>query len=277
MNDFAGADHNHNEDELERVPEFMRAAGYLDRRQQEILEYEQKIISLQRGIRDVTIDIARLLVATPSAGNQAILERSFSELNGLAIAVAQSAAALPSGEGGGSRGADVDVTGIRAAIESHESSSGASASKNLDDRTRKIAATAKELPSLDTPPAAGADQDKPTTPGTATLGDTKPASDTPASNLDRISKLASSESRTSDDQAASASSDLPPLPNKRGPRSHVAALKLDHAEAVPKSDAPDREVTARGLDPTAQAASGPAKAEPTIVAAVRKPPSPDGM
>lgn len=269
MKDIAGANDDHNEDELQRVPEFMRASAYLDKRQQEILQSEQAIIGLQRSIRNVTMDIAHLLIATPSAGNRAILERSFGELNGLAIAVAQTAAAAPSGgDSGASRGANVDLNGTNAAIETHANSSRGSASKDLDDKTGNKATKMKDLSAPDPAAASGTDQVAP--------GDAKPASDTPSSNLDRVNKLALAASRTQDDPAASASSDPPPLPNKLSSRSNAAALKLDHAEAVAKSDAPDRQ-RAQGVEPTVQAASTPAKAEPTVAATVRKPPSPGGI
>ncbi len=276
MNYFAGGNDDQNQDELQRVPEFMRGVAYLDRRQQEILESQLTISSLQRGISNVMFDIAHLLTAQPSAGNQAMLQRSFGELEGLANAVAQSAVSAPSGgDGGASRGADVDLTGIKYAIETHANFSSGETLKDADAKTRKIAATAKELPSLDAAPAAGADQDKRATSGTATPDDIKPAADTPESNLDRVNKLASAESRASDDQAASADSNLPPLPNKRGSRSHVAALKLDHAEAVSKSDAPDRGVAAQSVEPTAQAEPVPS-AKLIRAAAVSKLPSPSG-
>ena len=266
MNDFAGANNNHKEDELERVPEFMRGAAYLDRRQQQILESQLAISSLQRGISNVMFDIAHLLAATPSAGNQAMLQRSFGELEGLANAAAQTAVSAPSG--GASRGAEVDLTGIRAAIESHASSSSGGTFRDAGDRTAKKAAKIKDLSDADLAPVSGTDQNAP--------GDAKPAADAPTGNLDKFNKLALAEGRTQDDPAASAASDLPPLPNKRGPRSHVAALKLDHAEAVPKSDAPDGRVAVHGAEATAQTASTSAKAGPIHAAAVHKLPSPAG-
>lgn len=279
MKDFTGAN-NHNEDELQRLPEFMRTSAYLDKRQQQILQSEQAIIALQRGIRNLTIDIAHLLIATPTAGNRAMLERSFGELNGLANAVAQTAAAAPSGsDSGASRGANVDLNGMKAAIETHANSASENALKDAGDNRRAKAEKIKGLSALDPAASSGADQGAP---GDAkstgdTPGDAKPkATDTPASNLDRFNKLKPAESRTKDDPAVSASSDPPPLPNKPGSRSNAAALKRDHAEAVAKSDAPGQQ-RAQGAEPTSHAASTPAKAEPTVAAAVRKPPSPGGV
>jgi hypothetical protein len=271
MKYFAGGNDDQNEDELQRVPEFMRGSAYLDRRQQQILESQLAINSLQRGIRNVMFDIAHLLAATPSAGNQAMLQRSFGELQGLANAITQTAAA----DSGANRGAGVDLTGTQAAIESRANSSGGDALKDGRDKKRESATKIKDLSAPDAVPAAEADQNAPATPATTAPSDTKPAAVTPGSNLDRFSKLAPEESRTQDDPAASAASDLPPLPNKRGSRSNVAALKLDHAEAVAKSDAPDRQVAAQGAEATAQAGSAPS-AKPIHAAAVRKLPSPAG-
>jgi hypothetical protein len=270
MKDFAGTSNDHtDDDELQRVPEFMRASGYLDKRQQQILQSEQVMLSLQGGIRNLTLDIAHLLAATPTAGNQAMLERSFGELNGLANAIAQTASGAPSGsDGGASRGADVDLTGIKAAIETHANFSSGNASKDADDKRGNNATKLKELSTLDSAAVSGADQSAP--------GDAKPAGDTPASNLDRVNKLASEASLTSDDQAASAPSDTLPLPNKSSSRPNLAALKLGHADVVANSDAPDRQ-PAQGVEPTAKAAEATAKAEPAIAVAVRKPPSPGGM
>lgn len=269
MKDFAGASDHHNEDELQRLPEFMRTAAYLDKRQQQILQSQQAIIGLQRSIRNVTIDIAHLLAATPSAGNQAMLERSFGELNGLANAAAQAAAAAPSGgDSGASRGAGVDLNGTKAAIETHANSASGNALQDARDNRREKATKMKELSGSDTAAVSGTDQAAP--------GDVKPNGDTPASNLDRVNKLASEASRTQDDPAASASSDTPPFPNKPGSRSNVAALKLNHAEVAARSDTPDQH-RAQGVEPTAQAAAAPTKAEPTVVAVVHKQPSPSGM
>lgn len=247
----------------------MRSSAYLDRRQQQILQSQQAIISLQSSIRNVTIDIARLFAATPSAGNQAMLERSFGELNGLANAVAQTAATAPSGgDSGASRGAGVDLNGIKAAIETRANSSSGNALQDGRDKNGKSATKIKDLSAPDPAAVSGTDQAAP--------DDAKPAGDTPASNLDRVNKLAAAESRPQNDPAAFASSDAPPLPNKPGSRSNVAALKLDHAEVVAKSDVPDQH-RAQDVELTAQAASTPAKAEPTVAAAVRKPPSPGGI
>jgi hypothetical protein len=269
MNDFVGTKDHHNEDELQRVPEFMRASAYLDRREQLILQSQQATSALQRAIGNVMFDISRLLTASPSAGNQAMLQRSFGELEGLANVVAQTASAAPSGgDSGVSRGAGVDLTGIQAAIESHANSSSGNALKDTGDKSGKSATKLKELSAPDPVADSGTDQGAP--------GDAKPSGDTPTSNLDRFNKLAQSESRTQDGPAASASSDPPPLPNKPSSRSNAAALKLDHAEAMVKSDAPDRQ-WAQGVEPTAQAASTPAKAEPSVAAAVRKAPSPAGV
>jgi hypothetical protein len=268
MNDFVGTKDHHNEDELQRVPEFMRASAYLDKREQQILQSQQAIIGLQRTIGNVMFDIAHLLTASPSAGNQAMLQRSFGELEGLANVVAQTAATSSGSDSGASRGAGVDLTGIQAAIETHANSPSGNALKDGLDKRREKAEKIKELSATDPAAVTGTD---PSTPG-----DAKPTGDTPTSNLDRFNKLAQSESRTQDGPVASASSDPPPLPNKPGSRSNAAALKLDHAEAMVKSDAPDRQ-WARGVEPTAQAASPPAKAEPSVVAAVRKAPSPAGM
>lgn len=276
MKDFSGAN-NQNEDELQRVAEFMRSSAYLDKRQQQILESEQAIISLQRSIRNVTMNIVQLLVAAPSAGNQAMLERSLGELTGLANAVSQTAANVPTGvDSGASRGSGVDLNGIQAAIETHANSSNGNALQDGRDKSRMKAARAKELPSLDGAPGAEADPNTPTTSGAPPPGDAKPNGDTLASNLDRVNKLAEAASRTQDDPAASASSDTPALPNKPRSRSNVAALKLDHAETVAKPDAPDQHRT-QGVETAAQATSTPAKAEPTAVAAARKPPSPGCM
>jgi hypothetical protein len=267
MKDFAGASDHHNEDELQRLPEFMRTAAYLDKRQQQILESQQAIIGLQRSIRNVTIDIAHLLAATPSAGNQAMLERRLGELNGLANAAAQAAAAAPSGgDSAASRGAGVDLNGIKAAIESHANSPSANASKDAD-KIRNKAAEIKDLSGPDPAAVSGTDQAAPS--------DAKPAGDTPASNLDRVNKLASEASRTSDDPATSASPDAPTVPNRPSSRSNVAALKRDHAEVAATSNASDRHGV-QSAEP-AQAAPTSAKAEPTVAAAVRKPPSPGGM
>jgi hypothetical protein len=269
MKDFDGAKGDHNEDELQRVPEFMRASAYLDKREQQILQSQQAIIGLQRAMGNVMFDIAHLLAASPSAGNQAMLQRSFGELEGLANVVAQTAATAPSGgDSGASRGAGVDLTGTQAVIESRANSPSGSASKNLEDKIRKKAEKIKDLSAPD--PAAVTSTDQ------SASGDAKPTGDTPTSNLDRFNKLAQSESRTQDGPVASASSDSPPLPNKPGSRSNAAALKLDHAEAMVKSDAPDRQ-WAQGVEPTAQTAATLAKAEPSVVAAVRKAPSPAGM
>ncbi|WP_426422580.1 hypothetical protein [Bradyrhizobium genosp. A] len=269
MKDFIGGSNDHSENELQRLSEFMRTAAYLDKRQQQILQSQQAIIGLQRSIRNVTIDIAHLLVAAPSAGNQAMLERSLGELNGLANAVAQNAAAVPAGgDSGASRGAGVDLNGMKAAIETHANSPGGNALKDMDDKIRNKAAEIKELSAADPAAVPGTDQAAP--------GDAKPAGDTPASNLDRVNKLAQAESRTQDNPAASASPDPSPLPNKPGSRSNVAALKLDHAEVAAKSDAAGQH-RAQGVEPTAQLAPTPAKVEPTAAAAVRKPPSPGSM
>jgi hypothetical protein len=267
MKYFDGVSDDHNKDELQRVPAFMLGSAYLDRREQQILLSQQAISGLQHTIRNVMFDIAHLLTATPSAGNQAMLQRSFGELEGLANAVAQSAATAPFGDSGANRGAGVDLTGTQAAIESRANFSSGGALKDADDKIRKKAAEIKDLSAPDPAAVSGADQTVP--------GDAAPAVVTPGSNLDRFSKLAPAESRTQDDPAASAASDLPPLPNKRGSRSHVAALKLDHAEAVAKSDAPDRRVAAQGAEATAQAESAPS-AKPIHAAAVRKPLAPAG-
>jgi hypothetical protein len=289
MKHFDGSDGDNNEDEFQRVPEFMHASAYLDRRQQQILQSEEEIIGFQHAIGNLMLDIAHLLAATPSAGNQAILQRSFGELEGLANAVAQTTAAAPSGaDHEATRGAEVDLPGIQAAIESRASGPSGTASNNADDKTRKKAATAKELPSLDVAPVAKAEADKnaPKTADTNTVGDTKQADDTssdikptgtdkPLSNLDRFNKLVPEEIRTSDDTAASASSDSPLLPTKPSRRSNVGALKLEHAGAA-RSEAPDGS-RVQGVEPTAQTASTPAKAESTVVAAVRKPLGPGGM
>ncbi|MBR0967874.1 hypothetical protein JQ554_33355 [Bradyrhizobium diazoefficiens] len=269
MKDLAGGNKDHSEDELQRIAEFMRSSAYLDKRQQQILESEQVIIGLQRSIRNVTMNIAQLLVATPSAGNQAMLERSFGELNGLANAVAQTAAAAPSGgDNGASRGSGVDLNGVQAAIETRANSSNGNALQDGRDNRREKAKKITELSGSDPTAASGTDQNAP--------GDAKPADDTPVSNLDRVNKLAEAASRAQDDPAAPASSDTPALPNKSGSRSNLAALKLDHAEVVAKPDAPDQHRT-QGVEATAQAASTPVKAEPTVVAAARKPPSPGSM
>ncbi|MBR0966981.1 hypothetical protein JQ554_23305 [Bradyrhizobium diazoefficiens] len=276
MKDFTGAN-NHNEDELQRVAEFMRSSAYLDKRQQQILESEQVIIGLQRSIRNVTMNIAQLLVATPSAGNQTMLERSLGELAGLANAVSQTAAAAPSGgDSGASRGSGVDLNGIQAAIETHSNSSNGTALQDGRDKSRMKAERAKELPSLDGAPGAEADPNAPTTSGATPPGDAKPNSDTPASNLDRINKLAEAASRAQDDPAASVSADTPALPNKPGSRSNLAALKLDHADVVAKPDAPDQHRT-QSIEAKGQATSTPVKAEPTAVAAAHRPPSPGSI
>ncbi|WP_426422563.1 hypothetical protein [Bradyrhizobium genosp. A] len=157
---------------------------------------------------------------------------------------------------------------MKAAIDSRANSPGGNASKDAGDKRGNNTTKIKELSAPDPAAVSGTDQAAP--------GDAKPAGDTPASNLDRVNKLAQAESRTQNDQAASASSDPSPLPNKPGSRSNVAALKLDHAEVVAKSDAADQH-RAQGVEPTAQPAPTPAKAEPTAAAAVHKPPSPGGM
>jgi hypothetical protein len=261
MKDFAGTKNDHDEDELQRVPEFMRGSAYLDRRQQQILQSEQAIISLQRSIGNVAFDIARLLVAAPSAGNQAMLERSFGELNGLANAAAQAAASLPSGsDSGASRGADVDLNGTSTAIATHANSSSGNALKDVDDKSRKNAAKMKDLG--DPAMVSGADQNAP--------GDAKPTGDdASASNRDLVNKIALEESSNQGDPP----SDSPRLPSKSGSRSNMAALKLDHAVAVAKPDAADGQ-RAQGVEPVAQAASTSAEAGPTVV---RKAPSPGGM
>jgi hypothetical protein len=280
MKYFDGVNGDNKEDEFQRVPEFMRASAYLDRRQQQILQSEEEIIGFQHAIGNLMLDIAHLLAATPSAGNQAILQRSFGELEGLANAVAQAAAAAPSGgDPGANRGANVDLPGIQAAIESRANVPGGSASKDSDYKTRKKGERLKELSDIDPAAVSGTDQNAPGDAKQAAdaPSDTKPtATDKPLSNLDRFNKLTLAESHTQDDPAASAASDLPSLPTKRGSRSYVAALKLDHAETVAKSDAPDAQVAAQGVEATAQAGSATATAQPIHKAAVRKPPSPGG-
>lgn len=268
MNYVAGTNDDHKEDELRRVPEYMLASAYLDRRQQQILESQQAIGSLTRSIRNVEMDIAHLLTASMSAGNQAMLERSIGELKGLANAAAQAGADAPSGSGA-SRGADVDLNGYSAAIETHAHSSSGNAAMDGADKRGKTGEKIKDLSGPDA--AAVSDTDK------GAPGDTKPAGDKPASNLDRVNQLAQAESGTHDNPASAADSDPSPLPNRRGSRSNMAALKLDHAEAAAKSDIPDRPVVAQAAGSTVQVASTPAKAEPAVVAAVRKPPSPGGV
>lgn len=276
MNYGAGGNDDHKEDELRRVPEYMLASAYLDKRQQQILQTQEEISSLQRSIRNVMMDISHLLVASPSTGNQAMLERSYGELKGLANSVAQAGADAPAGSGA-SRGADVDLNGTRAAIETHANAPSGNAAKEGDDKRGAKAARAKELPAIDAAPTAEADQNGSATSGTTTPGDAKPVGDTPASNLDRVNKLALAEGRTQDDPASAATSDPSSLRDRRGSRSKMATLKLDHAEAVAKSDAPGGQVAAQGAELTAQVASTHAKAEPAVVASVRKPPSPGGV
>jgi hypothetical protein len=261
--------------ELKRLPESMRALAYLNRRDQQILQSQQAIGKIQGTIHDVMIDIARVLAAAPSAGNQAMLDRSLGDLKGLANAVAQTSAANV--DGGGTKGANVDLTGINAAIEARANSPSRNGTLGgTFDKTKSSATKAKALPSLDAAPASGADPSAPR--DTKAVADAPggvkpPAADTPVSNVDRV-KQALAKSGDQADPAAAAISDLPPLPDRRPSRLNAAALKLDHAEAVAKSDAPDGKSAAQIVDPTAKVASAPAKAEPVVVAAARKPPGP---
>lgn len=268
MNYVAGTNDDHNKDELRRVPEYMIASAYLDRRQQQILESQQAIGSLTRSIRNVESDIAHLLTASASAGNQAMLERSIGELKGLANAAAQAGADAPSGSGA-SRGADVDLNGYSAAIETHAHSSNGNAAMDGADKRGKTAEKLKDLAAPDGAAATGTDQ---SAPGDAKPGDAKAAGDKPASNLDRVNQLAQAENGAQHNPASAAASDPSALRDRHGSRSNMAALKLDHADAVAKSDAQGGPVAAQGAESTPHVVSTPAKAEPAV--AVRKPPSP---
>ncbi len=273
MNYSAGTEDD-TENELQRVPALMRA--FLERREQQILQSQQAIGRLQGSIRGVMFDIAHLLAATPSAANQAVLDRSFGDLKGLVNAVSQTN--MPNVEDGGTKRPDVDLIGIKTAIEVRADSPTVSGANRVtpggasDDKIWKDAAPAKELPSLDAAPTSGADRAAPgDTKPVAEPGDAKPiATDAPASNLDRV-KQALAKSRDETDPSSAAISDL--LPSKPGSRLNAGALKRDHAEAVTKQDAPNGQVAAQAADPTAKAAS--AKPEPVVVA-VRKLPSPSG-
>jgi hypothetical protein len=146
--------------ELKRLPESMRALAYLNRREQQILQSQQAIGKIQGTIHDVMIDIARVLAAAPSAGNQAMLDRSLGDLKGLANAVAQTSAANV--DGGGTKGANVDLTGINAAIEARANSPSRNGTLGgTFDKTKSSATKAKALPSLDAAPASGADPSAP--------------------------------------------------------------------------------------------------------------------
>jgi hypothetical protein len=277
MNYSAGTE-DETENELQRIPALMRA--FLERRAQQILQSQQTIGRLQGSIRGVMFDIAHVLAATPSAGNQAVLERSFSELKGLVSAVSQTN--VPNVEDAGTKRTDVDLTGIKTAIEARADSPTANGASRITtsgaltdsgDKIKKDAAPEKELPSLDAAPTSGVDQGAPgDTKPITDPGDAKPTTtDASTSNVEQV-KLALAKGGDAVDPSSATISDL--LPSKPSARLNAGALKRDHAEAVTKQDAPNGQVAAQAVDPTTAKAVS-VKPEP-VVAAVRKLPSPTG-
>lgn len=234
------------------------ALGYLGQRAEQIAESRQAILRITGAIRETMLSLANLLAGNPSAGGQIELEQVVGNLQGLTRAADQASATLSgSGDSGASRGAEVDLTGIKTAVEVRRDSSNASASQatgegalqNLEGKTRKDSAKAKALSTLDATASTAADQTAPKNSGAnAPTDDKPPTSDAPPGKADRF-KLAFANGDGKADPSLSASSDLASLAERPGARPNAASLKLDHADAthtdpVNKADVSASEVVA---------------------------------
>lgn len=261
------------EDDRKDKPEeigWLGALGYLGRRAEQIIELRQAIGRITGSVRDTLLDIANLLTGNPSVGRQAELERVVGNLQGLAKAADQASAGEPSGSTdiGGSRGAEVDLTGIKTAVEARRDSSNASAGQasgeggleNLDGKRRRDSAKVKALSTLDAAMDAGADRAAAkNSDASAPRGDKPPASDAPVRKADRF-KLAFANGDGKADPSLAASSDLSALAKRPDARPSAASLKLDHADAtnadpVSKADSPIAGNSA--IEPTKQDATKP--------------------
>ncbi len=242
MTNSSGPDEDNKKDKPDEIVRRLGAVGYLERRAERIVESRQAIVRIAGAIRETMHDIANQLASNPSAEGQAALERVVSNLQGLTKAAdrASDAVLSDSGDSGGNRGAEVDLTGIKAAVETRRDSSspnagqanGESTLQNLEGKKRDKSRKAKDLASLDAANAAGADQTAPKIPTASVPGDAKPPADVaPVNKADRF-KLAFANSDDKADPSLSGSSDLAPLAKRATTRPNAASLKLDHAEAT---------------------------------------------
>ena len=250
MTSFTGSDDD-KKDKPEEIAERLGVLGYLERRAERMIESRQAIVRIVGAIRDTMLDIANLLAGNPSAGGQAELERVVGSLQGLTKAADQASAALSGGgDSGASRGAEVDLTGIKTAVEARRENAGQTTAEgtleNLEGKTRKGSAKAKALSTLDAAMAVGEDQTVAKNSDASAPSDGKlPVSDAPVSKADRF-KLAFANSDSKADPLPSASSDLPLLVTSPNARPNAALLRLEHADAVHTDPASKGDVSASG-------------------------------
>lgn len=250
MTSSTGSDDD-KKDKPEEIAERLGVLGYLERRAERMIESRQAIVKIVGAIRDTMLDIANLLAGNASAGGQAELERVVGNLQGLAKAADQASAALSGGgDSGASRGAEVDLTGIKTAVEARRENAGQATAEgtlqNLEGKTRKGSAKAKALSTLDAAMAAEADQTIAKNSDATAPSDGKlPVSDAPVSKAARF-KLAFANGDGKADPLSSASSDLPPLVTSPTARPNAALLRLEHADAVHADPASKADVSASG-------------------------------